>query len=534
MGNAAATASRGHASGDTATNFENLTGSAYADDLTGDMNNNVIMGLAGDDDIEGGAGDDTVEGGAGADELDGGDGDDTLSYASSDAGVTVNLTTATVSGGHAMGDSIETQETDHDNDTETDEIDVATFESATGSMHNDNLTGDYRDNSLSGGAGDDTLRGGAGADMLTGGPGADMLDGGSSLAMGGDTPDDMTDDVQHTDWAIYKQAKDGVTVDLSDGMGTGGEAMGDTLMNIELVWGSEKDDTFIASAGADIIEGDGGSDTVSYEASSMGVTVDLSEKSAHITVTADTTGDPVKFPADMDPATVVNPASGLAGVPRLDAKGMAFDSGNPEHEDDNPNANGAAGDKLRSIENLTGSPQDDMLTGDDNPNVLKGMGGKDTLNGGKGNDTLDGGAGNDMLDGGAGMDKLMGGAGNDVLNGGDGDDTINGGAGDDDLNGGTGSDTFVFSPMDGAGSDIIMDWGNGDKIDLSAYDLTAEQVIAAITIRGEQAVINLEAHGGGRITVENVNDLDDLDQDGADGVMTDNDTIDVLSDAFIL
>ena len=79
------------------------------------------------------------------------------------------------------------------------------------------------------------------------------------------------------DWAVYKGAAEGVTVDLSTNMGTGGEAMGDTLRNIELVWGSEYADTFIASNGADIIEGDGGSDTVSYEASELGVTVDLSD-----------------------------------------------------------------------------------------------------------------------------------------------------------------------------------------------------------------------------------------------------------------
>ena len=66
-------------------------------------------------------------------------------------------------------------------------------------------------------------------------------------------------------------------MDLSTNMGTGGEAMGDTLRSIELVWGSEHADTFIASNGADIIEGDGGSDTVSYEASELGVTVDLSD-----------------------------------------------------------------------------------------------------------------------------------------------------------------------------------------------------------------------------------------------------------------
>ena len=51
--------------------------------------------------------------------------------------------------------------------------------------------------------------------------------------------------------------------------------MGDTLKNIELVWGSKQDDTFIASSGADYIHGDGGSDTVSYEASKHGVNVDI-------------------------------------------------------------------------------------------------------------------------------------------------------------------------------------------------------------------------------------------------------------------
>ena len=71
-------------------------------------------------------------------------------------------------------------------------------------------------------------------------------------------------------------------------------------------------------------------------------------------------------------------AANLDGVPRLDAMGDLFttadDSDNLEDEDDNPNANGAAGDRLRSIENLTGSDQKDSLEGDNNPNVLKGMG----------------------------------------------------------------------------------------------------------------------------------------------------------------
>ena len=43
------------------------------------------------------------------------------------------------------------------------------------------------------------------------------------------------------DWAVYKHAMEGISVDLSTNRGTGGEAMGDRLVNIELIWGSEKD-----------------------------------------------------------------------------------------------------------------------------------------------------------------------------------------------------------------------------------------------------------------------------------------------------
>ena len=68
---------------------------------------------------------------------------------------------------------------------------------------------------------------------------------------------------------------EGVMVNLNTGMGTGGDAMGDTLKNIELIWGSKQADTFVASEGADIIHGDGGSDTVSYEASKHGVDLTL-------------------------------------------------------------------------------------------------------------------------------------------------------------------------------------------------------------------------------------------------------------------
>ena len=73
----AASGLKGHAAGDALTGFENIIGSAYDDILTGDASANVIEGLAG------------------ADTLDGGGGGDTLSYASSSAGVTIDLNQGT-------------------------------------------------------------------------------------------------------------------------------------------------------------------------------------------------------------------------------------------------------------------------------------------------------------------------------------------------------------------------------------------------------------------------------------------------------
>jgi len=81
-------ASGGHATGDLFTGMENLRGSAHADTLTGDANANVI------------------EGGAGADVIDGGLGSDTATYASSKAGVSIDLGAGTAAGGDAEGDKL--------------------------------------------------------------------------------------------------------------------------------------------------------------------------------------------------------------------------------------------------------------------------------------------------------------------------------------------------------------------------------------------------------------------------------------------
>ena len=550
---ATGSASGGHAQGDTIANFENATGSAHDDNLNGDGGNNTLKGLAGEDELIGGTGSDTLEGGAGADELDGGtaaaeagvpddggaDSDaDTLSYAGSMAGVSANLATNTFSGGDAEGDEVEVERDafDHDMDDETDPLNVSTFENLTGSMHNDRLTGDHRTNvimggdgddtisgggsldELHGGKGDDTISGGAVGDHLIGGPGADRLDGGEergerdNMKPNPDFDPDAAEGAENSnrmmpledadyDWAVYRPAEAGVEVNLSTNRGTGGDAMGDRLVGIELVWGSMHDDTFIASADedtSDIIHGDSGSDTVSYEASEIGVEVNLDTDNDDTGVDpqgAGTPGDPYTFdytPTGGSPSTEdVTEAPGVA----------AGDAA----------TNGAFGDRLGGIQNLTGSNQVDSLTGDNTHNVLKGLGGNDTLVGANGNDTLMGGDGHDrMMDGGAGNDRLVGGAGNDQMTG------------------GIDTDTFVFGPGDG--DDIINDLAaDADRIDLSAFGLDADDLVGMISVRGTgtnaYVQIDLTSVGGGTIELAGVTDVDDLEVTGG----TTENMIDTLS-----
>ena len=552
------TASGGHAQGDTLTEgtFDNIIGSAHDDILIGDnvaaTRQNVIKGLAGDDEIIGGDGSDTIEGGPGADGLDGDRGredgqtqelrgigagldGDTLSYASSGARVVANLATHTYSGGDAEGDEVAVQRGDgadmydHDDDPDTEALEVSSFENLTGSNHNDRLTGDHRSNTIMGLDGDDVINGGDAMDVLNGGKGADQIkgEGGGDHLIGGPGPDrldggeikgerdnmkpnDAFDPelgesptnmrmiplaAEDYDWAVYRSAEASVTVDLSNNEGTDGDADGDRLIGIELVWGSFHNDTFIASADEDtfdIIHGDGGSDTVSYEASDTAVTVNLSTAAHHTTQAPDTTDvdNPIQFPNEETPAVEDVSAGNDVG---------------------DATTNGAFGDRLGSIENLTGSSHDDVLTGDTQINILKGLGGDDTLSGGDADDTLYGGSGRDMLSGGAG------------------EDTLDGGTGPDELSGGTDNDTFIFAP--GHGDDIINDFADGDQIDLSAFNLDADDLIPLIGIRGDGAdgtarvVIDLRSVGGGSIEITDQTDLDAV-FDIATGTDPDDSTID--------
>ena len=187
---------------------DTLRGGDGIDRLYGGEGNDTLNGGAHNDTLEGGDGNDTMEGGAGADLLDGGDGIDTASYATSDAGVTVNLFDGT--GGHAEGDRL------------------FNIESLSGSPHDDDLRGNHEANGIAGLAGDDDLYGGPGNDTLHGGDGDDEL-------FGGDGDDTMRGDAGNDE--------------LFGWMGTDTLHGGD---GIDKLYGLSGDDQLYGGSGSDL------------------------------------------------------------------------------------------------------------------------------------------------------------------------------------------------------------------------------------------------------------------------------------------
>jgi len=239
------TVSGGEAEGDTIIGIERLYATNHDDILLGDDGANYFYAYAGDDSLVGGAGNDSMyagdgddtlrggegndymRGGAGMDVIDGGDGTDFIYYNTSDAAVVVNLTTQTVSGGHAEGDAI------------------SSIESVQGSNYDDILTGTDQYNALYGGAGDDVLTAGGGNDALRGDAGADYLDGGDGW-----------------DMAYFQTSASGVNINLEAGTASGGDAEGDTLISIEHLYGSYHADNLIGEGGANTIYGMAGDDHI--------------------------------------------------------------------------------------------------------------------------------------------------------------------------------------------------------------------------------------------------------------------------------
>ena len=458
------TASGGHAGGDTFRNVEAVRGSPHADRLWGGDGNDTLdggngndrlAGESGDDVLTGGAGDDGLIGGAGADRMDGGDGNDDLRYDESDAGVAVDLSAGTGSGGHADGDTFEN------------------VEAVYGSQHADTLTGGDGDDWLYGEGGDDALTGGAGNDLLTGGAGADQMDGG-----------DGNDDLR------YGESDAGVAVDLSAGTGSGGHAEGDTFENIEGVYGSQHADTLTGGDGDDWLSGAAGADRLDGAAGADRLYGGAGDDR-------------------LDGGARTDWLRGGAGDDTLE--GGDGDDWLYSDDGDDRLYGGAGNDTLAGDDGddtLDGGEGSDWLSGEAGADRLYGGADSDRLYGGAGDDTLEGGEGHDWLYGDDGADRLYGGADSDRLYGGAGDDRLDGGAHTDWLRGGAGDDTFVFDAGTPNAADVIRDFaddpsptGEQDVIELLG-DLTFASLVFAAS--GNDVVITTRTETGNvHITLQN-------------------------------
>lgn len=371
-----------------------------------------------------------------------------------------------------------------------------------GGTGDDVISGDGGNDRLFGDGDDDILRGGIGNDTLDGGSGDDILfdDAGNEVIIGGSGTDTVryeivgTGDAEPNDSEpLFPAGVKGIFVDIE--AGRSGFAFTDSADNriatvsysgIEIfemdatraqadefrgdnaaqtVRGFGGDDILEGRGGADRLDGGDGNDTASYESAPTGVSVSIR--------TAD-----------------INQIFGNSDE---------------------------LGDRLISIENLTGSRFGDSLGGGDGANVLKGLGGDDRLDGRGGADRLDGGTGTDTADyqistagvtistdGTAGTggfaqgDRLTsvenvigsrfrdvikgetkaidnvfeGRDGNDDLLGLAGDDTLAGGLGLNLIDGGAGIDTVSYRDIAGPVGVSLQDFGGGGSASASGLSDT--------------------------------------------------------------
>ena len=252
------------------TNQTNYTLNAEVERLTYTGTGNFIgRGNAGDNIITGGAGNDTLFGGAGADQLIGGAGFDIASYADSGSAI-ISTKAGVTNGGSAAGDTYSGIE--QFNGSNTGDIFIGgagadRFDGGTGvdflsfAYESTGVTFDLSAPLVTGvGAGDvytsiEAFLGSSFADAFTGSAGA------SESFVGGGGADTLIG-VGRGDAAWYVNSSAGVQVNLLTGVGTGGDAEGDVLRNIDNLVGSAFNDTLIGNAQANMIEGGDGNDII--------------------------------------------------------------------------------------------------------------------------------------------------------------------------------------------------------------------------------------------------------------------------------
>jgi Ca2+-binding RTX toxin-like protein len=291
-----------------------FTGTSESETLAGSDVNDVLDALAGNDFLYGLLGNDRLLGGLGNDRLDGGIGNDTMAGGRGNDVYIVDSSADVVTEINAPGvDTIEasvsfTLGAYLENLILTGDANL----NGTGNGLNNKLTGNSGANKLNGGAGADTMSGGDGSDTYVVDNSADKVIETNALASSGGI------DIVWSKLASYTL---GANIENGRVIATG-------PANLK---GNGLDNVLYAGAGANVLNGAGGIDTVSYLYAGKGVTVSL--------------------------AAVGAQATGGSGL-----------------------------DTLLAIENLSGSNFNDTLTGNSGANTLSGGLGADTMRGGNGND----------------------------------------------------------------------------------------------------------------------------------------------------
>ncbi|MGH6767502.1 MAG: hypothetical protein ACRECO_00620 [Xanthobacteraceae bacterium] len=429
-----------------------LLGGDGDDSLDGGNGTDILCGGDGDDQLSGGNANDLLTGGEGDDAIDGGNGGhDTAIYLHTLASYQFQL----LDGGAIQVTHIATGDTDTVTNVElfvfTDAIlaaddlpfetvvDTADYSWTTLGVEVDLTANTATGPEISGGS--ETLAasivnaiGGSGDDILRGDPGDNQLFGGdgNDLLIGGLGGNDLFDGGNGLDRVSFSGAANSVNVLLAAGTATIG-VFTKTLQSIELVRGTNQNDTFDATgfAGFNEFEGLGGDDSitgngntrVSYFQATDGVNVNL----ATGTGTGLAVGDVANVGTDT--FTGVNAVRGSEFDDEL--RGSAADetfiggAGNDFFGGGggNDTFNGGAGFDTASYGMASGSitgdlaagtvitgPETDLLNSIEALNgsafndTLRGNGVDNTLNGNNGNDVLEGRAGNDTLNGSGGID----------------------------------------------------------------------------------------------------------------------------------
>ncbi|MBB2794235.1 UNVERIFIED_ORG: Ca2+-binding RTX toxin-like protein [Rhizobium pisi] len=482
----------GEAAGDTFSSIEVLSGSAYADTFVGNGTTITFDGYAGDDTVDysasaaavnvtlAGPGVTTVASGGDAqgnslvniEKVIGSAFNDTLgstspfSYtlqggAGNDTYVVGSAVTGIVEAAGGGDDEIRTTATSYSMSSYAN-VERLTF-TGTG---NATLTGNTGDNIITGGTGNDILTGGSGADQLIGGAGTDtasyamatgaiifnlktgvytgeaagdtfssieVLSGsayadtfvgnGTTITFDGYAGDDTVDYSASAAAVNVTLAGPGVTT-----VASGGDAQGNSLVNIEKVIGSAFNDTLgSTSPFSYTLQGGAGNDTYVVGSAVTGIVEAAGGGDDEIRTTATSYS-----------------MSSYANVERLTFTGTG-----------NATLTGNTGDNI-----ITGGTGNDILTGGDGDDILIGGAGADQLIGGAGTDTASyanaaaaitlnlktgvhtGDAAGDTF---SSIEAFAGSNFNDTLIGGTSDDILIGGAGADQLIGDAGTDTASYA-----------------------------------------------------------------------------------------